>query len=588
MKSFKLPLTTTLLAAGLALASSVGAQQPAPPQDLPPGPPADAPGERPPFGPGGPPRGFGPMQGEIKLVEKFDKNGNERLELDERKAAREFLAKERAEGRMGRGGFGGFGRGPRGQGRPRSGEPGTQGVSTPDAPDRRRGEAPPWGRRENQPPPEPGRKITPEEVKNYRAVPLYDLGTLRTVFLEFEAPDWEKELMDFHGTDVEVPAKFTVDGKTYENVGVHFRGMSSFMMVGEGRKHSLNLSVDFVHDDQRLGGYRTLNLLNSAGDPTMLRAVLYHQIARDYIPSAKANWMQVVINGESWGVYVNVQQFNKDFIEEWFDTKKGARWKAPGRPNGNSGLEYLGDDVAEYKKRFEIKSKDDPKSWESLIELCRVLNQTPADQLEEKLSPILDIDGALKFLALENVFINTDGYWTRASDYNLYQDEKGRFHIIPHDVNETFRAPEGPGMRRQQEGDRGGRGVELDPFAGADDARKPLLSKLLAVPALRLRYTGYVRQIAEEWLDWNKLGPLAKQYQALIADEVKADTRKLASYEQFENGVAGAAESVEQGGMRGPGRAPMSLKSFVEQRRAFLLNHPEIQKLSATASGKEG
>ena len=32
--------------------------------------------------------------------------------------------------------------------------------------------------------------------------------------------------MDFHGTDVEVPAKLIVDGKTYDDVGVYFRGAS--------------------------------------------------------------------------------------------------------------------------------------------------------------------------------------------------------------------------------------------------------------------------------------------------------------------------------------------------------------------------
>src|SRR5262249_6340307 len=57
----------------------------------------------------------------------------------------------------------------------------------------------------------------------------------------------------------------------------------------------------------------------------------------------------------------------------------------------------------------------------------------------------LDVDGALKFLALENVLINNDGYWIRTSDYSLYQDAGGRFHVIPHDSNETFSRPESPG-----------------------------------------------------------------------------------------------------------------------------------------------
>jgi hypothetical protein len=91
---------------------------------------------------------------------------------------------------------------------------------------------------------------------------------------------------------------------------------------------------------------------------------------------------------------------------------------------------------------------------------------------------------------------------------------------------------------------------------GLDDGSKPLRSKLLAVPALRTRYLGYVREIADKWLDWNTLEPLVRQYQSVIAADVKADTRKLYPTEQFTSGV-------DQGNS--------SVKSFVDRRRAFLL-----------------
>ena len=60
-------------------------------------------------------------------------------------------------------------------------------------------------------------------------------------------------------------------------------------------------------------------------------------------------------------------------------------------------------------------------------------------------------------------------------------------------------------------------GVELDPLYAAGDESKPLISKLLAVPSLRARYLACVRDIANQWLDWDKLGPIAQRYQALIA-----------------------------------------------------------------------
>ena len=98
--------------------------------------------------------------------------------------------------------------------------------------------------------------------------------------------------------------------------------------------------------------------------------------------------------------------------------------------------------------------------------------------------------------------------------------------------------------------------ASLDPLVGLDDATKPLRSKLLAVPALRARYLHYVRQIAEQWLDWQRLEPIARRHHALIAEAVKADTRKLYTFEAFESGLSEGNES---------------LKSFVLRRRAFLL-----------------
>ena len=447
---------------------------------------------------------FGFPQQEMKVLERFDEDRNGRLDRAERSAARLVL------------GGGGMRGGMRGGWRMRSAH-----VA-------------------------PGPQFSTRQARTYpKSTNVYALDALRTVFLEFDGDDWEDELAAFYNTDVEVPATATIDGEVFRDVGVHFRGMSSYRMVPAGYKHSLNLSLDWVHDGQDFGSYQTFNLLNSNNDPTFVRTILYSEIAKHYVPTPRANYLRVVINGESWGVFVNAQQFNGDFVREWFSTRRGARWKAPGSPRGRAGLEYLGDDVAAYRRVFEIKTDDEPKPWADLVAMTKVLNTTPPEKLEAALSPLLDIDGALKFLALEIVMVNSDGYWTRASDYNLYQDVKGRFYIIPHDVNEALGAADGRGFGARA-------GAELDPLVGLTDPSKPLRSKLLAVPALRERYLGYVRDIAEKWMHWPTLEPTVAQLQALVAADIKMDTRKLDSFEAFQTGVT-------------------ALRSFVERRRAYLL-----------------
>ncbi|MDB5334665.1 MAG: cotH [Planctomycetaceae bacterium] len=394
-------------------------------QGVPGGPGPGGPGGR--FGghPGGPGGPGGPMSPELELVKEFDKDADGRLSTQERKAAREAAKSQRA------------GRGPGGPpGGPGGRGPGGQSQGTPRA----------------------GKKISPSDVKADTESPFYDTKVLRTFFLEFESEDWESELADFYHTDVEVPATLTVDGKKYPNVGVHFRGASSFFTVSAGFKRSLNLSLDFVDPEQRLYGYKTINLLNSHDDPTFMHTVLYSHIAQKYLPVPKANFAKVAINGENWGIYTNAQQFDKIFLKEHYSSTKGTRWKIKGSPRGGGGLDYIGDDVEAYKQRYQIKSEDNAEAWKALIALCKTLSETPPDQLEDALASTFDIDSALWFLALENALINSDGYWIRASDYSLYLDEQGKFHVIPHDMNEVFQPAMGPGMGGPRPGGPGGPG----------------------------------------------------------------------------------------------------------------------------------
>ena len=475
------------------------------------GPPPDMGGFGPPdilggFGPGGfgrgrGPGGFGPPGGppgsqSMELVAKFDADKDGRLNAKERAAAREYIQKNRSAGR--------------GRGFPGFQQTARRAQTTATTP-----------------------LLTPSQAKVIGPnTDLYDEKTLRTLYLRFADPDWYEQLGDFYRTDVEVPADLIVDGTTYPSVGVRFRGNTSYMFAGNSEKKPLNITIDYADKNQRLYGYRTLNLLNGSDDPTFLREALYSRISRAYTPAIKANFVKLAINGENWGVYTNSQQFNRDFLKDWFGTDRGARWKISmmGPGGGRGALTYEGDDPSVYKQAYELKSKDDPGDWTALINLCKSLNTTPADRLEDSLNPILNVDQALWLIALESIFID-EGYVTRGADYALYRDGRyGRFHLLSIDNNETFRFGGGPGFRM------GGSGAELSPLASADDESRPVISRLLAVPHLRARYLAHVRTIVDEWLDWNVLAPIVAEYQALIDAEVKADAKKLYTYEAFAQG----------------------------------------------------
>ena len=497
-------------------------------------------------GPGG--FGFGgrmgPRRAEI-IVDRFDDDKNGRLNDEERKAARNYIMKSRGENSLAR-------------------------PSARTAPNTTL-----------------DMDMQMSRTAASKGEPhLYDAKTLRTLYLRFHDEDWYEQLSDFYRTDVNLPADLIVDGKVYPSVGVRFRGSSSYFGIRDSEKKSFNIAVGYCDGNPRLYGYKTLNLLNGHADPSFLREVLYSRIAQNYIPTPKANFIKLMINGERWGIYINSQQFNKDFLEEWFGTKNGVRWKVP--PSREGGLIYIGEDPDSYQGAYQLKTNNAPNAWKDLIALCETLDKSPDDQLEGELSRIFNVDRALWFLALENVFIDNDGYFSRASDYAIYQDPLGRFHLLPQDNNETFRYAGGGGPNSWDSD-----GPMLSPVAQESDEMRPVIHRLLSIPRLRARYLAHIRTILEEWLDWEVLAPIIEEYQSLIHAEVKADDKKLYSYEAFATshikdqsrggGFGPPGGFGVQGGRRGrgPGMTP-SFKRFVDERREFLLNHPEIN--SPTAS----
>jgi len=69
--------------------------------------------------------------------------------------------------------------------------------------------------------------------------------------------------------------------------------------------------------------------------------------------------------------------------------------------------------------------------------------------------------------------------------------------------------------------------------------------------------------IAEKSLDWKTVGPWIKQYRELIQKDVQRETHKLFTTEAF---LSATAEEPEGD----------NLRAFFDQRREFLLNHPDL------------
>ncbi len=398
---------------------------------------------------------------------------------------------------------------------------------------------------------------------------LYDDTVLREIRLDFMDSDWWQKLKQNWPGGPDIPADMTVDGVLYPGVGVRIKGNSSFFFLPPGsQKVSLNVSVDFTDPLQRVYGIKTLNLNNGIEDPTFCREVTYQNFIYGYSPNGRGAHVKLVLNGDSWGLYENIQQYNKDMLRDFYVNEDGARFKCPNNPNG-PGLRYNGASKGGYTNAYEMNDDGglaDP--WQVLIDTCdRVTNEplTNYDIIDDQFS----IDHAMWTVALENLFMDEDSYISKGADFQVYWDlREGRMHLHQHDGNESFGV--------SYFGWPGGTLWQLSPLFNQYNSSKPVLSRLWSIPEVKQRYLAHLRTMLNGGFDWTgEMEDTILAYKALIQAEVLADTKKIYTDQDFlDNFTQNVTIPNGSGGsMTAPG-----LQLFVEGRRNYLLNHAAVKK----------
>lgn len=381
---------------------------------------------------------------------------------------------------------------------------------------------------------------------------LYDQSQIRTIRLTFNQPNYWNLLLQNYANKIDLPATMEVDGIIYDSVGVRLKGQTSFTQVN-GQKKSFNISTDYIFSNQDIMGYKTLNLNNCYGDESFMREVLYQHQIKKHIPAAKSAFTKLYINGSNWGLYPHIQQLNKDFLEEWYLSNDGSHWRAdrapgtvgpPGWGDGLGALNDLGPDPADYDDHYQLKSSSKPNPYDDLVILCDKLNNTSPAALRDTMEKYMDLDKTLWHLATEIAWTDDDSYIHKGRmDYYVhYELETGRMAPHEYDGNSVMN----PGFVNS-----------WSPFYNANDVDYPLLNRLLAVPEIRQRYLAHMRTIIADELDTADCNAVMNNYKAMIDTIVLNDPKKLYSYNSFNTEIN-------------------LLKSFVINRRNYLLNNPEV------------
>ena len=225
---------------------------------------------------------------------------------------------------------------------------------------------------------------------------------------------------------------------TVNSVGIRLRGNTSRFAC----KKSFKISFDAFVEEGKFYSLEKLNLNGEHNDPSMLRSKLCWDLFKDMnLISSRASYCEVYINEVYYGLYLNVEHVDDEFLEKNFSDPSGNLWKCLHPAN----LLYLGDDPNLYKyevnntRSYDLKTNEETDDYSKLAELIYIINEIPNSEFYDSLMNIIDIVDLFKYYAFDVLTGSWDDLWFGWNNYYLYFDPtSNKFRFIPYDYDNSF------------------------------------------------------------------------------------------------------------------------------------------------------
>ncbi|KAA3634031.1 MAG: T9SS C-terminal target domain-containing protein [Bacteroidetes bacterium] len=318
-------------------------------------------------------------------------------------------------------------------------------------------------------------------------------------------------------SDFEWMADFIFDNgtirDTVENIGFRLRGNTSRY----SDKKSFKVSFNTYEPGRKYYGLEKMNLNGEHNDPSIMRAKVCWDLVRDMeIPGSRSNHVVLYINGDFFGVYINVEHIDEEFVDLRYGTEAGNLYKCLWPADMN----YLGPDPEAYKfmngnrRTYDLITNTEEDDYSDIAHLIDVLNNTPTNELACELEPIFNVHGFLKAVAFDILSGNWDGPLFNKNNFYLYNDPvSGQFQYIPYDLDNTF-------------------GIDWfgEPWVSRNiyfwanqNQPRPLYWNIIAVPEYRVLFNFYMKSFLEDQYNPVEVLPRIDQLKSQIAPFVPDD-----------------------------------------------------------------
>lgn len=233
---------------------------------------------------------------------------------------------------------------------------------------------------------------------------------------------------------------FTTDtlAETMEEVGFRLRGNTSRV----SQKKSFKISFNTFQPGRKFYGLEKLNLNGEHNDPSIIRSKVCWDLYRNFgVPGARANHVEVYINGNFYGLYIQVEHIDEEFMESRFENKDGNLFKCL----WPSDLDDRGSNPNDYKhmqgdrRVYDLSTNTLADDYTDLAEFITKLNHLPNNDFACEMESYYNVLDYLRVIALDVFTGNWDGPIYNKNNFYLYHNTlSDRMEYIPYDLDNTL------------------------------------------------------------------------------------------------------------------------------------------------------
>ncbi len=330
-------------------------------------------------------------------------------------------------------------------------------------------------------------------------------------------PDTLNWIYENTDSDIEFHATFVFNNgtviDTIEPVGFRLRGNTS----RNSQKKSFKVSFNRFTSGGKYYGVEKLNLNGEHNDPSVIRSkVMWDILRKTGISAPRANHVEVYINENYYGLYINVEHVDEEFVLSRFGNNDGNLYKClyP------ADLDYLGSNPDNYKlesggrRVYELKINEEMDDYTDIANFINIINNAANNNLVCQLDEVFNTYDYLKVIAVDVFCGNWDGYIFNKNNFYLYHNTAtNKFEFIPYDVDNSF----GIDWFNIDWTTRNIYNWEMQ------SEPRPLYTSLMDNQELRNQYTYYARELLENYLDVDSLIQSLGNRRNMIAPYVEDD-----------------------------------------------------------------